>query len=102
MKDWFYEKDNAQYGPVSELKIPSLITSGQIDQTSLIWREGMEEWIPLSDVAEFQTSSEDTSPYAVPGTVNQVTDQHYEVAPPACLVCGILAIIVSCMYIGII
>ena len=54
MAEWFYGKDNTQHGPVSDLEIRTLITSGEIQAETIIWREGMTDWLPLNDVPEFQ------------------------------------------------
>ncbi len=56
MADWFYGKDNAQHGPVSDLEVRNLISTGQITQDTIIWREGMTDWLPMKDVPDFQTS----------------------------------------------
>lgn len=106
MADWFYGKDNTQHGPVSELEIRTLISSGQINGSTIIWREGMADWIPMKDVAEFQAlvapagqvqaqpqaQAPATNPYTAPGA------QQYGTIPTdtlsiVSLVCGIMAII---------
>lgn len=61
MTDWYYGKDNAQHGPVSNLEIKSLISSGQIDTDTIIWREGMSDWLPIKEVREFQPSEGNTA-----------------------------------------
>lgn len=108
MADWFYGKDNTQHGPVSDLEIHNLISSGQIDNTTIIWREGMADWLPLNDVPEFQPSAGTQ----VAGTTPYATPQTYAGQPPyqgtiptdglsiASLVCGILAVI-SCYVWGL-
>ena len=122
MADWFYGKDNAQHGPVSDLEIRNLISTAQITQDTIIWREGMTDWIPMKDVPDFQTAQV-TNQIANQGTVAQGTpgaatpyaspqtypgQAPYAAAIPtdglaiASLVCGILAIVCSCMYIGVI
>lgn len=109
MAEWFYGKDNTQHGPVSEQDIHSLASSGQIDTNTIIWREGMTDWIPMKDVPEFQSLASSAagdltqaqpSPYVAP------PGQAYAAAVPtdglaiASLVCGILAII-SCYVWGL-
>lgn len=120
MAEWFYAKDNAQHGPASDLEIRSLISTGQINQDTVIWREGMTDWLPLKEVQDFQlsqapnqqnfssgSSGADTSlatPYATPQA------QANQPAPGATiptdglaiasLVCGILAI-VTCYLWGL-
>ena len=115
MAEWFYAKDNAQHGPASDLEIRSLISTGQINQDTVIWREGMSDWLPLKEVPDFQlpqasnqqNSNAETSlatPYATPQA--QAARPAPAAAIPtdglaiASLVCGILAI-VSCYIWGL-
>ena len=44
---WYYEKDNAQNGPVSEEELLALYERGTIQRHNLVWREGMPDWTPL-------------------------------------------------------
>lgn len=110
MADWFYGKDGTQHGPVSEHELSSLSATGQIDGQTIIWRDGMADWLPMSQVPEFQsnTSNEGANPYhspqAYPGQAPAA--QAYAPAAPtdglsiAALICGILAII-SCYIWGL-
>ncbi|MFW6286673.1 MAG: GYF domain-containing protein [Candidatus Sumerlaeota bacterium] len=44
--DWYYAKNGEQLGPVSEETLRGLRQSGQVDDQTLIWAEGMAEWRP--------------------------------------------------------
>lgn len=110
MAEWFYGKDNAQHGPVSEPEIHNLIATGQIEPSTIIWREGMQNWLPLKDVPEFQvTNAQLSSTSTIPGS-NQTyaPPQAYMQPPPSdglaitSMILGIISILASCMYIGII
>jgi len=106
MADWFYGKDNAQHGPISDLEIRSLISTGQIDPTTIIWREGMKEWSPLKDVSEFHPAGGTANPYTSPQTITSA-QRHTPPTPTdplaiTSMVLGIISILASCMYIGII
>ncbi len=112
MNQWFYSKGGVQEGPFQESEMRSRITSGQVSASDLVWREGMAEWLPLAQVAELSApaaSGADASPYVTPGANPAVTPQAgaYAPAPPtsglaiASMVCGILAILSSCAYVGI-
>lgn len=120
MAEWFYAKDNAQHGPASDLEIRSLISTGQIKQDTVIWREGMTDWLPLKEVQDFQPSQ--ASNLQNPGMRNSSSETHSATpyATPqaqadrpvpgatiptdglaiASLVCGILAI-VTCYLWGL-
>lgn len=45
---WFYSRDGAQAGPVAEEHFLELVRQRAIVSTTLVWREGMAEWLPLS------------------------------------------------------
>jgi hypothetical protein len=47
--NWFYESGGKQNGPISEAELESLIRAGTITPRTLVWREGMADWQPLSD-----------------------------------------------------
>ncbi len=45
--NWFYADGGKQQGPIDEAQLVALIQSGKITQETLVWREGMAEWLPL-------------------------------------------------------
>ena len=45
---WFYAKDGRKAGPVSDGELDSLAASGVIDASTLVWKEGLAEWLPLA------------------------------------------------------
>jgi len=44
--NWYYSKAGQQAGPVDEAQLDALLSSGQIDSETLVWREGMANWQP--------------------------------------------------------
>jgi hypothetical protein len=50
---WFYARDNQRHGPVSFETVQHLLAARALTRDSLVWREGMDNWTPLRDVAEF-------------------------------------------------
>jgi hypothetical protein len=46
--NWFYESGGKQNGPISEAELDSLIRAGTITPRTLVWREGLADWQPLS------------------------------------------------------
>jgi uncharacterized RDD family membrane protein YckC len=42
--DWYYEGPNGQVGPVTEESIKELAKTGQIQNSTLVWHEGMKDW----------------------------------------------------------
>lgn len=47
---WYYVKDGQQAGPVSEGEFEALVASGRISPDTLVWKEGMDNWMPWSQV----------------------------------------------------
>src|SRR5476651_78654 len=41
---WYYARDEKQFGPVSATELKQLADSGQIAPDDLLWREGMDAW----------------------------------------------------------
>ena len=52
MTGWYYSKMGLQQGPVPEDELLTKIRRGEIDGTNLVWKDGMAEWKPLSQVPE--------------------------------------------------
>lgn len=50
---WYYAKGGSQIGPVSQEVLASKISSGEIYQSDMVWREGMTDWLPASKIPEF-------------------------------------------------
>lgn len=44
MVEWFYAKNNQQFGPVSSGELKQLARDGQLTREDLVWRHGMEQW----------------------------------------------------------
>jgi hypothetical protein len=48
--EWYYSKDDQQLGPVSAEKLNELAVSGDVAPSTLVWKDGMPDWIPASEV----------------------------------------------------
>lgn len=55
-KEWFYEVAGTSEGPVSEAAIRRGLAQGKIDGSTLLWRDGMEDWVPAAEVGYFDSS----------------------------------------------
>jgi hypothetical protein len=44
---WYYYVKGKRVGPADASQIHALATQGAIDNSTLVWREGFSEWIPL-------------------------------------------------------
>lgn len=48
---WYYAKDGARLGPVTDAALGDLVRQGTIGPTTLVWRAGMTDWQPWAQVA---------------------------------------------------
>ena len=53
--EWFYAKNNERKGPVSASQLRSMVVSGEVAGSDLVWCEGMGNWIPASEVRDFDS-----------------------------------------------
>jgi hypothetical protein len=74
---WYYSKMGLQQGPVPEDELRQKIRRAEIGDTNLVWREGMADWLPISQVAELR----DTISPAIPDPAPQ-TGMPTPVVPP--------------------
>ena len=51
---WFAAVGGEQTGPLTREELFGLLAGGQVDQETLVWREGMEDWLRLADVSELE------------------------------------------------
>jgi uncharacterized RDD family membrane protein YckC len=45
---WYYAAGGRQAGPVTEVELDALISSGAVRGDTLVWREGLPDWQPLN------------------------------------------------------
>ena len=46
--DWYYVDAGKQAGPVSEPEFEQLAAAGRIQPVTLVWHEGMANWVQLA------------------------------------------------------
>ncbi|WP_447938412.1 GYF domain-containing protein [Pseudoxanthomonas mexicana] len=53
MSGWYYaDRSREQHGPVTAEELGTHYRFGRITLDSLVWREGLPQWLPLRDVAD--------------------------------------------------
>lgn len=52
MPQWYYGSQAGQTGPVEDHEIRALIAAGNIVPETLVWRDGMKDWMPMRSVPE--------------------------------------------------
>lgn len=48
--NWYYADQGQQAGPVTEEQFRELVHSGKIQPDTLVWREGMTDWVPCRTI----------------------------------------------------
>ncbi|MEM6912230.1 MAG: DUF4339 domain-containing protein [Verrucomicrobiota bacterium] len=67
-ENWFYAADGTQQGPVGFYQLRTLAQEGTIKPDTLIWREGMENWVKAETVDGVldEAPASDASPGPIP------------------------------------
>jgi len=86
MADWHYTKDGQQHGPVNSGEMRRLAAAGELLPTDLVWKEGMAQWAPASQLkglfgpAAAPAAPASPAPEAAPEAASAST---FDVAPEA-------------------
>lgn len=81
---WFFVNAGQQAGPISDIQLDEYILGGKILPETLIWREGMENWLPCKDVRPVVAFK--TRPVAL--AVVDALPRHETTAEVVCSECG--------------
>lgn len=67
-EQWYYaDAQQQRHGPGTQSELQHLFAQGQLDLSSLIWCQGMEDWLPLQHFAmQFALQDPRGNPYADP------------------------------------
>ncbi|SHH79368.1 protein of unknown function [Clostridium grantii DSM 8605] len=52
---WFYYINNEKFGPITEDGLKNKFKNKEIDFCTLIWKDGMTNWLPAHRVSSFKT-----------------------------------------------
>ena len=106
MADWYFGEQGQQIGPLDDAAIRHAIQYGRVTMQTLVWREGMSQWVPLAAVPELTTTVTSISPYASPGYPGQMMpygpgmmESRSSGLAVASMVSGIIGIVV-CPFFG--
>lgn len=98
---WYYAKGNSQFGPIPANELHDRILSGELAQSDRVWREGMTDWLPVSQVAELPKTSPISAPPPSPAPPpQQVYIQPHQYAP-SYLWQSIVVTVLCCLPFGI-
>lgn len=52
-EQWYYARNNERQGPVTAETIDHLLQAGAIDDDTLVWTDGMQDWQTIAETARF-------------------------------------------------
>jgi hypothetical protein len=81
---WFYGQDGTQRGPIDLEALRALAASGQLRPHDLVWRQGMTDWLPATQVMpELFAPAPPIAPVPAPVAPAPVAPTPAAPAPPA-------------------
>ncbi len=54
--EWHIAVDGDQMGPYETAQMLEMMAANQINEETYVWRDGYDDWLPLSDVSELQAA----------------------------------------------
>jgi len=93
MANWYLIQNNMQVGPVDETQLASI---GLTPET-LVWREGMNEWLPASQVPDLRHFFNGATPPPNPQGTSYYQPQTYNQTSKDKIAAGVLAIILGAL-----
>jgi len=104
--EWHYANNGSQQGPVSQAELTQLVANGTLTPTSLVWKEGMADWLPYAQVPELNASAESSLNSQTPAATAPPKPTPANASPsapvPNHLVWAILSTVLCCLPFGIV
>jgi uncharacterized RDD family membrane protein YckC len=82
--NWYYANAGQQVGPLDEAQLEALRSSGQINDETLVWREGMANWQAYREARQVGGKGPSAQPSGAGVSVAAASDTHEAV----CSECG--------------
>jgi hypothetical protein len=55
--EWFYAHEGQKFGPIPPSELENLRRNGVVKADTLLWRDGMADWRPLSQISDLPSGS---------------------------------------------
>jgi GYF domain 2/Domain of unknown function (DUF4190) len=95
---WHYGHSGQQAGPIPTEELIALCRSGAIPMSTLVWREGMAQWVPLPQAPELMAELHRLG--SAPGAAPVLPMAPAPASAIASIICGSLAVLGSCIFWG--
>ena len=77
MSTWYVTVDGKSLGPFSSEQVISSLASGQYNESTMVWRDGFSDWMPMGQVPELGKQS--VAPVPPPVSGQQAHEIDYEI-----------------------
>ena len=64
-EEWYYAEDGEQLGPTTSVEIRRLVAAKKIQADDLVWREGMDDWLPAGEIPGLLVAKKKPKPAVV-------------------------------------
>ena len=75
--EWYYSHDGQRHGPVSSDQLKELVAAGKLRADDLIWKDGMDNWMPAGKAKKLfppPTAAAGAAVVAPPDSFTHVAD----------------------------
>jgi TM2 domain-containing membrane protein YozV len=62
--EWYYSHDGERHGPISTDQLKDLAAAGKLGPGDLVWKEGMDNWVPAGKLKNLLTPAASGPPPA--------------------------------------
>lgn len=63
---WYYAHGDKEQGPVTLAQLKGLLSSGKIQPDDLVWKDGLDDWVPSESVPELKAGEAPVAPAPAP------------------------------------
>ena len=77
---WYYLVNNEQQGPVSSAELKQMATAGQIQPDTLIWKEGLDDWVSAQRIKGLFDAATETSSVEMTAQAAQAAESQQQPA----------------------
>ncbi|WP_043587127.1 RDD family protein [Geminisphaera colitermitum] len=87
---WYYAINGQRTGPVQQFEFERLVQTGVITPETLVWRQGMDNWLPYAQIAPtLPASAPDTASDTTPPMAGAAPEQGDDGDTEVCAVSGL-------------
>lgn len=91
--NWHYNIGGELHGPVSIMELRSMMSAAKLHPNDYVWKEGMPDWLPVSQIPELQLTAVSAPAAAGYAPLHDDGIQHTSGLAVASLVMGIVGLV---------